>query len=163
MLLAPLLGQLSYHLGGDSRYHAVVRHILGDDRSGGNHDVAADVHASGYDAVAADPHVIADRDGLADRQPLAPALWLHRMARRGDERARSHHAVVPEGHRRSVEDGHVKVCREVPAHADVLAVIAVESGLDVQPVPSLPEQLACRRLAALRIQRIDGGKGGASD
>lgn len=107
--------------------------------AGTDGDVVADGNSWKDGDAAANPAVVTDGDGLC---PFLPCVAFHgvgAVAGGVDADVGADEAVVADGDEGLVEDGKAKVGEEAFAHADVLAVVAVEGLVDEGVVVGLAE------------------------
>ena len=111
----------SYHIGWD---------ILCYDRSGTDGHVVADGDSREDCYAAADPYVVADGNRLRPLIACVPFDRVSAMAGCIDAYVRPNEAVITDGNLCLVKHSEVEVGKETLAHADLLAVIAVERLID---------------------------------
>ena len=90
-------------LGGHAAHDAVIRHVLGNHRSGSDDNVIADGYAGQDGAVCSDLDVVANGNRLSNAQMIAPSLGRQRMIDRNDAGARPDHAVVANVYRGNIQ------------------------------------------------------------
>ena len=119
-----------YAVRGDVVYH---------NAAGTDGDVVADGNSWKDGDAAANPAVVTDSDGFC---PFLPCVAFHgvgAVAGGVDADVGADEAVVADGDEGFIEDGKAKVGEEAFAHADVLAVVAVEGLVDEGVVVGLAE------------------------
>ena len=107
--------------------------------AGADGDVVADGDPRKDGDATANPTVVADGDGLCPFLPRVAFRRVGAVAGGVDADVGTDEAVVADGDEGLVEDGKAKVGEEAFAHADVLAVVAVEGLVDEGVVVGLAE------------------------
>lgn len=93
--------------GRHSSHKRIVRYIVRDNRTRGNHTIIANAYTRKNRGIAPYPHIIAYEYGLNQTQMLAPASWRERMVNCGYKHAGTNHAVIAYMHFVNVKNRHM--------------------------------------------------------
>lgn len=132
------------HPAGVAYGDGVIRDILHDDAPAADHHIAADRNA-GHHLHAADPHIVADGDGVGVFEPLVAALSVDGVPRRIKAAVRRDKHVIPKPDFGSVENDEIMVGIKILAELDVVAIVAPERRGDGKALAGLAE--SCRRIS----------------
>jgi hypothetical protein len=116
-----------------------VRDVPRDDASGPDYRLRADIHARANDRPAADPHIRADLDGLAELL-LPTQFGVHWVRGRVDLHRRPEQREVANLDHAHVEDNAVEVEENPLAKVDVGTVVAEERRLHPNRIPTFAEE-----------------------
>lgn len=133
----------------------VGRDVVRDDRACSDGAVVADSDARKDSHRTAYPAVVADGDRLC---PLLTGVALHgvgAVAGGVDRHIGTDESVVADGNGGFVENGAMEIGKETFAHADVLAIVAIERLIDEDLVVTGTEEGQEQLLALLEVRGLD--------
>ena len=110
--------------------HHVGRDIFGYDRSGTDGHVVSYGDSRKYRDASTYPHIVAYGDRFRPLVAGIPFDWIGAVTGCIDAYIRSDEAVISDGDLGLVKDREMEIGKETFAHADLLAVIAVERLID---------------------------------
>ena len=110
--------------------HHIGWNILSNYRSGTDGHVVADGDSRKDGDAATDPYIVADGNRLCPLVACIPFDWVSAMAGCIDAYVRPNEAVVTDGDLSLVKHGEMEIGKETLAHADLLAVVAIERLID---------------------------------
>lgn len=117
-------------------------HILCDYCTGGNYRAFADGDTGKNLDACAEPHIVADGDGLCVFKPLVAALGIEWMSSRVEAAVGGDKHILAEHDLRAVENDETVVRVEVLAESYVRAVVAPERCLDANACADAADYLA---------------------
>ena len=125
-----LFGQFFDDMARIADRHYVRRDILGYDRPSTDGYVVADGDSRKDGDAAADPYVVADGNRFSPFVAGVPFYWISAVAGCIDAYVRTDETVISDSDLCLVKHGEMEIGKETLAHADLLAVIAVERLID---------------------------------
>lgn len=142
-----------YHPGRVSGGHAVVGDVLRNHASCSYDAPLAYCYAGAHHHSAAQPRVLAYRDGISRLHALAAQHMVHGVLRRVQLAVGAYQAVVADGNHAAVEHRHVVVYEHVAAYPDAVAVVAVEGRADHAVRRDARYEVFYRRAVAVVVYR----------
>ena len=133
-----------------SGHDGIGRDVAGYHRAGSDHGSVAHGDARQDGGAPADPHAVADGDGLGPLDAGVAGLGLQWMAGGVDAHVRADEYMVAETDHGFVQDGEVEVGEETVADLDVAAVVTAEGRVDVY-VPAATSQDGAQQGLAPRL------------
>ncbi len=113
---------------------------MGDHTPGSDNNVVPYGNPGKYLSPRAEPDIIANRYRFVEHEPSVTLIGDQGMAGGMEAATGTDQNMIPEYDLSTVKDSHAMIGEELLPDFDIISIVAPERGIDIDPLPYLPEK-----------------------